>query len=52
MGDSKVALALETGADYLVSNDSSCLMHIQGIADKQGKKLKTMHLIDLLVRHE
>lgn len=52
MGDSKVALALETGADYLISNDSSCLMHIQGIADKQGKKLKTMHLIDLLVRHE
>ncbi len=48
MGDRKVELALETGADYLVSNDSSCLMHIQGIADKQGKKLKTMHLIDIL----
>lgn len=52
MGESKVALALETGAQYLVSNDSSCLMHIQGIADKEGKQIKSMHLIDLLVRHE
>lgn len=52
MGESKVDFALETGADYLVSNDSSCLMHIQGIADKQHKPLKTIHLIDILARYE
>src|ERR1051325_4807237 len=44
MGEVKCASAIETGAEYIVSNDSSCLMHIQGLADKQGKKLKTIHL--------
>jgi L-lactate dehydrogenase complex protein LldE len=31
-----------------VSSDSSCLMHIQGVLDKQGKKLKTIHLAEVL----
>jgi L-lactate dehydrogenase complex protein LldE len=48
MGDVKCAQALETGADYIVSNDSSCLMHIQGLLDRQGKKLKTIHLAEIL----
>ncbi len=48
MGEVKCASALETGAEYIVSNDSSCLMHIQGVADKQGKKLKTIHLAEVL----
>ena len=52
MGESKVAMILKTGAEYVVSNDSSCLMHIQGVADKQRKLIKSIHLIDLLVRHE
>jgi L-lactate dehydrogenase complex protein LldE len=52
MGEVKCANALETGAEYIVSNDSSCLMHIQGVLDKQGKKLKTIHLAEVLARHE
>ena len=48
MGEVKYAQAAETGADYIVSNDSSCLMHIQGLLDRQGKKLKTMHLAEIL----
>jgi L-lactate dehydrogenase complex protein LldE len=48
MGEVKCSHAIETGAEYIVSNDSSCLMHIQGIADKQGKKLKTIHLAEVL----
>ncbi len=48
MGDVKCAQAAETGADYIISNDSSCLMHIQGLLDKQGKKLKTIHLAEIL----
>jgi L-lactate dehydrogenase complex protein LldE len=52
MGESKVAMVIKTGAEYVVSNDSSCLMHIQGVADKQRKLIKSIHLIDLLVRHE
>lgn len=48
MGEGKVASALETEAEYIVSNDSSCLMHIQGLIDRQGKPLKTLHLAEVL----
>src|SRR5579863_6758203 len=48
MGDVRCAAAQETGADYIVSNDSSCLMHLQGLLDRQGSKLKTIHLAEIL----
>jgi len=48
MGEVKCASASETGAEYIVSNDSSCLMHVQGLLDKQGRKLKTIHLAEVL----
>lgn len=51
MGEVKCASAAETRADYIVSNDSSCLMHLQGLLDRQGKKLKTIHLAEILA-HE
>ncbi len=50
MGEVKCTSALETGAEYIVSNDSSCLMHIQGLLDRQGKRLKTIHLAEVLAR--
>lgn len=50
MGDVKCASAEETGAEYLVSNDSSCMMHVQGLLDRQGKKLKTIHLAEILAQ--
>jgi L-lactate dehydrogenase complex protein LldE len=48
MGEVKCAAAEATGADYIVSNDSSCLMHIQGLLERQGKPLKTIHLAQVL----
>jgi len=48
MGEGKVNSALETEAEYIVSNDSSCLMHIQGLIDRQGKPIKTIHLAEVL----
>jgi len=48
MGDVKCASAIETGAEYIVSNDSSCLMHLQGLLTRQGKPLKTIHLAEVL----
>jgi len=50
MGEVKCDLALETDAEYLVSIDSSCLMHLQGLIDRQGKKLKTINLAEILVQ--
>ena len=48
MGDVKCANATGTGADFIVSNDSSCLMHLQGLLSRQGSKLKTIHLAEVL----
>jgi L-lactate dehydrogenase complex protein LldE len=48
MGEVKCALAAETTADYIVSSDSSCLMHIQGLLSRQGSKTKTIHLAEVL----
>lgn len=48
MGEQKVENALATGADYLISTDLSCLMHLQGYITKKGYALKTMHIADVL----
>lgn len=48
MGEVKCASALETGAEYVVSNDASCNMHIQGLADRLRQPLRTIHLAEVL----
>ncbi|MBE7504143.1 MAG: (Fe-S)-binding protein [Verrucomicrobiales bacterium] len=49
MGEVKCTEALATGAEYIVSCDSSCLMHVQGLIDRQKLPLKTVHLAEVLV---
>jgi L-lactate dehydrogenase complex protein LldE len=48
MGEVKIANATETSAEYIVSGDSSCLMHIQGLLSRQGQPMKTLHLAEVL----
>jgi L-lactate dehydrogenase complex protein LldE len=48
MAQQKVDNALETGAEYIVSTDSSCLMQMNGYITKHNLPLKTIHLIDVL----
>lgn len=48
MAQQKVDNALAVGADYIISTDTSCLMHLQAYIDKQGLAIKTMHLADVL----
>jgi len=48
MADQKVNNALATGAEYIISTDHSCLMHIDGYIRYKGVKLKTLHLADVL----
>lgn len=48
MAEQKVLNALETGAEYIVSTDSSCLMNLQSYIEKQNLPLKTIHIVDLL----
>ncbi len=48
MGEQKVENALATGAQYLISTDLSCLMHLQGYINHKGYNLKALHLADVL----
>nr|NQU92281.1 (Fe-S)-binding protein [Bacteroidota bacterium] len=50
MAQQKVHHAIDTGAEYIVSTDSSCLMHQQGYIDKHQLPIKTIHIIDLLAK--
>jgi L-lactate dehydrogenase complex protein LldE len=48
MADQKVNNALATGAEYIISTDLSCLMHIDGYIKNKNLPLKTMHIADVL----
>lgn len=50
MAEQKVLNALETGAEYIVSTETSCLMHLEGYIKKKQLPLKTIHLADLLAQ--
>jgi len=50
MVQQKVQNALDTGVEYIVSTDSSCLMHQQGYIDQHSLPMKTIHIIDLLAQ--
>ncbi len=50
MGEVKCASIADTGADFVISNDSSCLMQIRGVLDRQGKSIKTLHLAEVLAQ--
>ena len=42
----------ETGAEYVVANDVSCLMHINGLLNRHHVPIQTMHLAELLAKFE
>jgi L-lactate dehydrogenase complex protein LldE len=48
MADQKVNNALQTGAEYMISTDLSCLMHLEGYIRHKGYNLKAMHIADVL----
>jgi len=48
MGDIKVDSIHRSGADWVVSGDSSCLMHLGGIMTKRGMKAQPIHLAEIL----
>lgn len=48
MGDQKITNAAETKAEYIISTDMSCLMHIDGVIKNKHADLKVLHLADVL----
>ncbi len=50
MAEQKVQNALETEAEYIVSTEASCLMHLSGYINKNNKAIKTIHIADVLAQ--
>jgi L-lactate dehydrogenase complex protein LldE len=48
MGEEKVESLLRTNADYVIANDTSCLIQIAGILSRRNIPMKTLHLAELL----
>jgi L-lactate dehydrogenase complex protein LldE len=48
MAQQKVDNALATGANYIISTDASCLLHLQSYIDKNDLPIKTIHIADVL----
>ena len=50
MGQDKIGFASTTKAEYLVANDSGCLMHLAGMIHRQALPLRTLHLAEVLAQ--
>jgi L-lactate dehydrogenase complex protein LldE len=48
MADQKIDNAIATEAEYIVSTDTSCLMHLEGRINFNGQAIKIIHLADIL----
>ncbi len=48
MAQQKVQNAIDSGANYIVSTEASCLMHLQGYISKNRLPMKTIHIVDVL----
>lgn len=50
MAQTKIRNVLETKADYLISTDVSCLMHLEAFAKKSGLPIQCLHLASVLAK--
>jgi len=48
MADQKIEHAIATDAEYIISTDMSCLMHLDGRINHNGQQIKVIHLADIL----
>ncbi|MEN8187953.1 MAG: (Fe-S)-binding protein [Bacteroidota bacterium] len=48
MGKDKLNDVADKEVEYLISNDMSCLMHLEGIIKKENRNIKVAHILELL----
>ena len=48
MADQKIDNAIATEAEFIISTDMSCLMHLDGRVNHNGQQIKVIHLADIL----
>ena len=52
MGTDKARHVVESGAEYIVTGDNACLMHIGGLLHRQKAPVKPIHLAQILAATE
>lgn len=50
MGADKARHVIDSGAEYLVAGDNSCLMHIGGLLHREREAVQTIHLAEILAQ--
>lgn len=48
MGKDRVADHMQHGAEYITAGDMSCLMHMEGILNRQNSNVKVIHIAEIL----
>jgi len=48
MGKDRVADHTKNGAEYITSSDLSCLMHMEGLLQRNKSKIKIIHIAEIL----
>ncbi len=52
MGHDKVQRHIATGAEYITGADSSCLMHMGGVIERERLPIRTKHIVEILTAKE
>ena len=48
MGKDRIVEHDDNNVDYITGGDTSCLMHLEGILKRQGSKVRTIHIAEIL----
>jgi len=48
MGKDRIKEHLVNDVEFITAGDTSCLMHLEGILNRQGSNVKTIHLAEIL----
>jgi L-lactate dehydrogenase complex protein LldE len=48
MGKDRLSEHQQNEVDYITGTDVSCLMHLEGILKRQGSRIKTLHIAEIL----
>jgi L-lactate dehydrogenase complex protein LldE len=52
MGGEKIANLERTAAEYVVANDTGCLMHLRGLLRRAGHPIRAVHLAEILAQRD
>jgi L-lactate dehydrogenase complex protein LldE len=48
MGQDRVQDHIRNGAEYITAGDMSCLMHMEGVLNRQKSGVKVLHIAEIL----